>query len=195
VRCFVALEIPADARERIAADIDRACGVFPDGLRLIPPQRWHITLAFFGQVPDDRVPELDLQLTRAVEGHGRLRLALSGAGRFGSGVLWIGVEGNAELLGSLACDVAQAGARVGAKAELRPLRPHVSVGRMRSDGNLRPLVAELSDARGPAWTADEVVLMSSVLGPSPTYSIEGRWALTSAGDARVGHVTQAENAG
>ncbi|BFO22514.1 hypothetical protein SHKM778_89020 [Streptomyces sp. KM77-8] len=56
---------------------------------------WHFTLAFYGEVDDDVVPELTERLGRAAARTGAFRLAVRGGGRFGRGrALWAGAEGS-----------------------------------------------------------------------------------------------------
>jgi len=61
VRLFVAVYPPPAAVEHLAALVEQLSIGRPRepgaSVRLVPPPRWHVTLAFLGDVPDDREPE------------------------------------------------------------------------------------------------------------------------------------------
>jgi len=67
------------------------------------------------------------------------------------------------------------------KVETRPYRPHLTLGRVRTGGDLHRLsaaVADMADRQGPQFDADEIVVMQSTLSPQgPTYSPLSRVAL------------------
>ena len=52
MRLFVALTPPAAALADVDAALDPARTLQPE-LRWIPVERWHLTLAFYGEVPDE----------------------------------------------------------------------------------------------------------------------------------------------
>jgi RNA 2',3'-cyclic 3'-phosphodiesterase len=177
VRLFVAVVPPEAALEHLAEGLQaaraREAAVLGDqALRWSRPDTWHLTLAFLGELADRRVPDLDRRLHRAASRHPACAVALSGAGRFDGRVLWVGFSGEVAGLKRLAASVQAASRRVGADVDERPLRPHITLARTRDPMDLRPAVATLADYAGPAWTADELVLVRSRLGVGP-----GRTAL------------------
>jgi 2'-5' RNA ligase len=161
VRLFAAVLIP----QAIAADLDAAVAPHRDDvLRWTALDSWHLTLAFYGQVDDARVPDLKSRLTRTAKRYPTLSLTLRGAGQFSRRALWIGCEGDLAPLRALACSTAAAGQRVGASAGESRFRAHLTVARAREPMDLRPYVSSLRDYRGPSWTADAVALVQSHLG-------------------------------
>lgn len=167
MRLFAAVVPPAAA----IADLDRAAAVarsaFPD-LSWIPTERWHLTLAFYGEVADRGIPSIERRVARAARGVAALDLRFAGAGRFGDRVLWVGVHGERDRLVSLAGRLATDG---------RPYRPHLTLARVRRDGDPRPAVELLAAYDGPVWRAVEVVLFCSHLGPKPRYEPLAWWPL------------------
>jgi 2'-5' RNA ligase len=149
-------------------------------LRWAEPSRWHLTLAFYGEVPDRRVDDLAARLGRAA---GRctasLRLRFATGGRFGSRVLWVGVRGDLEPLTRLADSTVASGRRCGLDLDDRPYRPHLTVARAgpASRADLKPLAAALADYEGPLWAGDRLVLVRSHLGPRPRYDEQASWRL------------------
>ncbi|PWJ54211.1 2'-5' RNA ligase [Quadrisphaera granulorum] len=162
MRLFVSLEPPAEALQQVAEAVTEL-GHVP-GVRWSPPSRWHVTLAFLGELDDDVVDPLVPLLRWAAASTGPVRLRLSGAGCFGSSVLWTGVAGDLERLSALAAAVARAARAGGVALEERPYRPHVTLARATGRGGsgaLGRLADQLAELRGPTWTATEARLVRS----------------------------------
>ncbi|WP_165865560.1 RNA 2',3'-cyclic phosphodiesterase [Vallicoccus soli] len=168
MRLFVALVPPAAVVAQVRAGTAAARAAAP-GLRWVPPDRLHLTLAFLGEVPDDRVPELTAALARACAPLPRPRLALHSAGRFGGRVLWAGVQGATADLERLAAACGAAAARCGVPLEDRPYRAHLTLARAREPYDLAPLVALLDGLRAGPWTARSATLVRSRPGRLPAY--------------------------
>jgi len=198
VRVFAALYPGAAACDHLdlALGAVRALEVSrPDGAPLVrwtPPELWHVTVSFYGEVPDGAVPDLVAALGEAARGTPSLELALRGAGVFDRRVLWVGVGGardGVEGLRTLSAAAAEAGAEVGVRVDRRPRqRAHVTVaraaagarqaerragrrGRGSADGpGLRDALegpaAALAVYDGPRWIADRLAVVASDLGDS-----------------------------
>ena len=164
----MAVRPPPSAVAHAAAAVDRVRPLAP-GLRWVPPERWHLTLAFYGEVADDEVDRVVARTARRLDGAGELGLALTGAGRFGGRAVWLGVTGDVAALRSLAGALDPGGRRY---------RPHLTVARVRGDDTgTAAVVAALSAYAGPAWTAGAVHLVRSRLGPAPAYDDVASWPL------------------
>jgi 2'-5' RNA ligase len=163
VRLFAAVVLPDD----VVADLDAAAAPHRDEvLAWTLPEQWHITLAFYGQVEDERVPDLKVRLTRAARRHPVLSVALDGASRFDGRTLWVGCRGDIASLREIARSVAAAGRRAGASSadDAFRFRAHVTLARARRPVDLRPYVAALDTVRSRSWTVDAVSLVRSYLG-------------------------------
>jgi 2'-5' RNA ligase len=169
VRLFVAVRPPAGALGHGAAAVAAVAAVHA-GPRWVPPERWHLTLAFYGEVPDGRVASLVARLDRRLRGAEDLTLALAGTGAFSRRAVWLGVTGDVEGLRGLAAAVA--------REPGRPYRPHLTVARLRGDTDPAPAVAALSAYAGPRWSAAALHLVRSRLGPAPAYDDIASWPLT-----------------
>lgn len=182
MRLFVGLAPPTTVLD----DLDAACAPLRRGradLRWTSRDLWHITLAFLGEVGEERIDGLVPRLERAARRHGGFGLSLAGAGAFPSqaraNVLWVGLSGDRKALGELAMSVSAGARRAGVPQpdEGRKYRPHVTLARCRVPADVRPLVADLSGYQGPAWTAEEIYLIRSTLGGEPRYQTLGMWKL------------------
>lgn len=164
MRLFVALRPRGGALEHLAA----AVPVPPAGT-----ERWHLTLAFLGEVADSA--PLYEPLRAAAAACPPLSLRLAGSGEFHrAGAVWVGLDGDLAGLRSLAGAVAAGCRAAGVRLEDRPYRPHLTVGR-------RPALdpAALSAYVGPTWTATEVELVRSHLGRPVRHEVFERFPLGS----------------
>lgn len=159
MRLFVALTPPPEAVEHAAAAVSAAHPAGP-GLRWIPPERWHLTLAFYGEVPEANVDGVTARAARNLAGTAAFDLAFAGSGVFARRALWLGVDGDLPALRRTARAVAY---------DRRPYRPHLTVARLRGDADPGPAREALRAYAGPAWRADTVQLIRSHLGPHPAY--------------------------
>jgi 2'-5' RNA ligase len=181
MRLFVALDPAPPA----VASLRGALSELPplSALRIMRAEQWHLTLAFYGEVPDSRVDDLSERLSRAASRTAPLTLRLEGAGTFGrqarrAHVLWAGLSGDVEQVRRLAERCSAAGRRAGVVMEDRPFRPHLTIGRARGrEVDLRDAVAVLSSYVGPAWTETELRLVQSHLGPPTVHDTLATWAL------------------
>jgi 2'-5' RNA ligase len=139
----------------------------------------HVTLAFFGNVPDGQVPAL-VGALGAVPPPPAIQLRLSGAGTFPARgaprALWVGVDGDVGELATLAREVAAAAETVGVVAanEGRAYRPHLTVGRWPASARAdRRLALSVAGYAGPHFSVDGWVLMRS--HPQSRYETVARW--------------------
>lgn len=190
MRLFAAVLPPDDVAQELAAEVAelrRLPGA--DALRWTGRPGWHFTLAFYGEVDDDVVPELSARLARAALRSAPFALAVRGGGQFGHGrALWAGAFGEVHALRLLA-DRAEAAARKAGldMGEHRRYKAHLTLARSRDAVDVRPFVEALDAFAGRTWTVGELVLVRSSLprsgvpGEQPRYDPVARWALGGAG--------------
>ncbi|WP_214110268.1 RNA 2',3'-cyclic phosphodiesterase [Acrocarpospora catenulata] len=165
MRLFVAV-LPPPA---VLAEVDRAVAPLrrerPE-LTWEDPERWHITLAFLGEVPEAAVPGLDARL-RAAAWHEPFPLALDGAGHFASKVMWLGVRAPDGGLAELAASVVAGAREEGVQLEDRPYLPHLTLARSRKACRL-PL-RTLRHFDGTPWRVATAHLVRSHQGQTVRY--------------------------
>ena len=167
MRLFVAVRPSAEALGHAAAAVDAVRAV-ETGPRWVPPERWHLTLAFYGDVDDRDLPRVTRRIDRGLADVPPMTLSVTGAGSFSRRAVWLGVSGDVEVLRQAAYGVA---------VDDRAYHPHLTVARLRGGTDPAGAVAALSSYTGPPWTADEVHLVRSQLGPRPTYDDIDTWPL------------------
>ncbi|MGW8374377.1 RNA 2',3'-cyclic phosphodiesterase [Streptomyces sp. ODS28] len=187
MRLFAAVMPPQEARDELGSAV-RGLAALPGAgeLRWADPGNWHLTLAFYGEVPEHTDDDLRERLARAAARSPRMELCLAGGGRFGAQVLWAGVGGDREHLTRLGERAAAAGRRAGlAMDPPGRFRPHLSLARPRKgrSADLRPFAAALDGFRGTPWTVTELTLVrsrlpdSGVPGEQPRYERVAGWPL------------------
>jgi RNA 2',3'-cyclic 3'-phosphodiesterase len=191
VRLFVAAYPPVAACDDLAARLAglRVTGAAERGVntRLARRETWHLTLAFLGEVPDDRAARAAPALKRVAAAWRAdpPRLRLAGGGRFGRGrftVLWVGVSGDEQALARLARLIRRELKRDRLPCDDRPFKAHLTVARP-GDRIVRADVDadrdDLAGYAGPQWPLDRFELVRSHLGPTPTYDHLAAFALPS----------------
>lgn len=128
IRLFVALDLPPSLRTQLSF----MAGGLP-GARWTPPENYHVTLRFIGEVPPYQAEEADAALS-ALRAPG-FQLTLAGVGTFSKGgrgskatSLWAGVE-RTPALEHLQSKVETALQRAGFEPERRRFSPHVTLAR------------------------------------------------------------------
>jgi RNA 2',3'-cyclic 3'-phosphodiesterase len=164
LRAFVALDIDAETRARIATMIEDLRPHLHK-LRLVPVEQLHLTLRFFGDIPRASVTELAADLERAARACPAVEVALEGVGMFPERghprVLWLGLA-LPEPIFALQAACEAAAQRIGLPAETRPFRPHLTLGRWRAPAPRPPLPEiVLGETR-----LSRIVLFESKLAPS-----------------------------
>jgi 2'-5' RNA ligase len=185
MRLFVAVLPPQDALAELEAAVAPLRSAWPD-MRWAGQDRWHLTLAFLGEVADTRLDGLRERLARAASRHNDMRVRIGRGGAFPSPararVLCAHIEGepaDLDTLRVLAASVAAGARRAGAPPpdEGRKYRPHLTLARSRRPADLSPLTEALAGYRGSAWNATHIELIRSQTGPQPRYQTIGSWPL------------------
>lgn len=188
LRLFIAVDPPADTRQRAAEIVARLrrCAA---PVTWIDPERLHLTLHFLGDgVPREALPDLCAALDAAAAACPPIDVAFTGVGAFPDiarpRVLWLDVQQGAEPLGRLHAALAERLRGLGHRVEDRPFRPHLTLGRLRppwqrgrgsgrgaagrsgeTDDRLTRALAALATVPAGAGRIDSVALHASRLDP------------------------------
>ncbi|HEX3814771.1 MAG TPA: RNA 2',3'-cyclic phosphodiesterase [Mycobacteriales bacterium] len=179
MRVFVAVSPPEHAIGHLAGAVDGCVGL-PGAPRWTPAERWHLTLAFLGEIEESTMDRIAARLD-TVTGVS-LRLAIEGAGTFPERgeprVLWAGLSGDIAALESLAKRIRIAVRAARITLERRPFRPHLTLGRWRpGDPSGLGVLTALREYRGPEFEVTRFSLIRSHLGPQPRYEVLREWPL------------------
>ena len=174
---FVALDLPRSLRTRLSF---LAGGL--QGVRWVPPENYHVTLRFIGELPQWRAEEVDAAL--AVLRAPAFPLQLSGVGTFSKAgkvaSLWVGVE-RTPALDHLQAKVETALHRAGVDRERRRFQPHVTMARLNDapEAKVAGWVQAHNLFRSEVIPVEHFTLFSSRLGKEQAaYEPEVEYPLT-----------------
>src|SRR5438067_4672006 len=126
MRLFFAIELPVQV-QRVLARLKT--NETPD-YRWVDPSLLHLTLAFLGEQPEERLPDLERLGTDAARHSGRGTLRLGEAGHFGARraprVLWVDLHGDLDTLVGLQRKLDAGLRQYGFPTEDRPFRAHIT---------------------------------------------------------------------
>jgi len=183
MRMFVAIELPEAARNAVHA-LGLRLRREKDGASWVRPENMHLTLRFYGDVPDTRMRPLIESLCLRIAPLRGPQLLTRGIGAFPSvrrpSILWAGLETLSGDLNALQQAAEAAASDIGLSPETRAFHPHVTIARVRVPDKAGAYAALLAPYLEPgcapefgqAFEVRNVVLFSSQLTPSgPVYKV------------------------
>lgn len=167
MRLFVALEIPAEVRERLASLIRELRAVAPQ-LKWVRIENVHLTLKFIGETEDAKLSAIRSALA-AIRLEAALELRFRGLGFFPNDkrprVFWAGIDAPPELA-QLASSIDGALAGLGFPREERSFAPHLTLARLdgaRLSDTFRAAIAERATQEFGGSSFAEFLLIESKL--------------------------------
>lgn len=178
MRLFVALQLPSEITDRAAALLPPAL----PAVRPVRPELMHLTLAFVGWTPADRLAPIIEATRTAAAGRAPFDLELRGTGRFPPRgkprAVWLGVGLGRDQLAALAEALGIAVREAAVKFDDRQFAPHLTLARVRpsaSGAEGRTIAAAVEALEVPPdlrVRVDRVAVMESVLSPrGPRYTV------------------------
>jgi len=180
MRLFAAIDVGdavrAEATRVITVISDKLeAAAAPPRITWVKPAALHVTLRFLGEVDEAAVPALCAKLAPPVH-LPPFEVEWRGVGAFPSPrhprALWLGVVGGGAQLGALEAEVSRRLAGT-LDPELRPLLPHLTLGRIKMAGTGVDWLKLLQsvEVRGARSVVDRITLYRSQLGPrGPHYT-------------------------
>lgn len=177
IRAFVAIAVPESIRSQLAV----TQFLLPIA-RPVPPENFHLTLAFLASQPEDRLEDVHLALEQITGPAFTLRL--SGLGVFGgdkprSVHATLAPE---PLLDRLQAKIARAIANAGVAMDTRRFTPHITLGNFAPDEVTAPALAhaigQIGALTSAPFTVDHFALWRSLLRPGgPVHDELARYPL------------------
>ncbi len=177
IRTFVALEIPAEIRNRIAEfqdDLKKSGGK----ITWVKPENMHLTLKFLGDTEESLIDDIAEKLKKAASGADAFSVRIKGVGAFPNfnraRVLWIAVEKGEETMSALASEIDRQLAKLGFEKEKRKFSAHLTIGRVKDSRSIdlvRERMLEKKDFEAGEFTVRSIRLIRSQLtGTGPIYT-------------------------
>jgi 2'-5' RNA ligase len=182
VRTFIGIDPGKPIRDRLVA-LQETLGRSAGDVKWVEPENLHVTLLFLGEVDMIDVPDLCRTVADNLQGQSSFSMSIEKVGCFPNSrrprILWAGVgEGVQEVVAvhdALETPLMELGCY---RREDRQFTPHITLGRIKSDGRTFQFALALS--RHAAWTGGttqvrEIQVMSSELtSQGPVYTVLSR---------------------
>lgn len=184
IRSFLAIELPENLKGIIASVINELRKI-PSNIKWVSPENTHLTLKFFGSIPDERVEKISQTLLKVVPAYPRFKLSLKGLGAFPNlfrpRVIWADLGGEIEILQGFYHGLELALIPLGIPKEERPFHPHLTLGRNKLNQINEPLYKLLSGwskEETASFEVQELIFFRSDLKPAgPVYTRLGVFPL------------------
>jgi 2'-5' RNA ligase len=151
-------------------------------VRWVRPEAIHLTLKFFGDIPETAVECIAGIVEKAVAGAGPLTFSICRTGVFPDQrrprILWLGMDGDVPRLLRFQKEIEGGLGIAGFPAEERPFRPHLTLARIKSPRGLTGLERALEKGEGYAagqFTAAGIGLIRSELTPRGAVYTKLKW--------------------
>lgn len=159
MRCFVAIALPPAVRALLVQVQDALRRADAD-VKWVEPDNLHLSLKFLGDVDDEPLATLKGALSVEALRWPRLRLTYGGIGTFpergAPRVVWAGCSGDLQTLAALAGAVERAAEQVGIPREHHPFVAHLTLGRVKSERNLKRLRSAIENQAAVPLGSDDV---------------------------------------
>jgi len=173
VRLFFAVELPPEVQAalgRLKPDDEES-----RDYRWVDHSLLHVTLAFLGEQPEERLQALETVGREAAKHSHRGALRLGAAGHFGSAraprVLWVDLAGDLTKLTALQTNLIEQLRAHRFPTEDRPFRAHITLARRRETARGGPPQTWPPQVDRAQFTMKQLTLMHSRLSPrGPTYT-------------------------
>jgi 2'-5' RNA ligase len=143
IRTFLAVDLPDEIKEtldKIQNRLKPLIGGVTPNIKWTKPEGIHLTLVFLGYVSSDQIGLISETVKKNVEGVAPFMLHLGSPGAFPTitrpRVIYLGLEGQTDILASLQGKIATDLDEIGFKKEDRPFTSHLTLGRLKSASKL-----------------------------------------------------------
>jgi len=162
IRVFSGFAFNAPARSTLYSALEPVRSEIPE-FRWIPPERWHVTVQFYGVISWNTALELAEALASFQEYRPRVQLQEIDA--FPSmddpRVLWVGIRPVSSVFCNLVQQIHALGQAMNCPPEERAYRPHITIGRRRSESEKTVTMPKIWSAEPYETRLEPVTLFRS----------------------------------
>ena len=180
---FIAIDLPAGYKEILKSVQTKLKNVKAD-VKWVEPDNCHITLKFLGNVLASQIITISSIIENYTKDLSSFPIELGALGAFPTiekpQIIWVGVSHGRERLMNLANTLEEKLSKAGFSNETKPFNAHVTIGRARSNHDLKTLSSAIKTIDVPSAQIDirHVTLFQSVLSSGePKYSVLHRSSL------------------
>ncbi|MBB6282686.1 RNA 2',3'-cyclic phosphodiesterase [Geobacillus subterraneus] len=180
---FIAVPLTAEAKQAIRRFAEDTASWLPFRT-WVHEQDYHITLAFLGDVPPEKMDPLCEAMAAASARCAPFSLRLAGLGTFGERtaprIFWQGVEAE-KALDALRRDVYEACRTLGFSLDRRPFVPHITIARKWQGAEpFGPETLDSLPAAAAVFSVPEIVLYRTNMDQTPKYEVIASFPLLGA---------------
>jgi 2'-5' RNA ligase len=172
IRTFIAIEIPKTVISKIR-ELQGVIKAYGFKIRWVRAENIHLTLKFLGDIEEIKINEIAEAVSKTAEQHSPISLKAKGIGVFPGikrpRVLWVGLSGQLEALIKLQQTLDENLIALGFSSEERPLKGHLTMGRIKDRIDVKKLGDALMAFRrfeSETFTTGQIILYKSELTPS-----------------------------
>jgi len=177
IRAFLSFEISLPLQKNIAEHITIIKKALGNSVRWVATENIHMTLKFLGNTSPASLQNLTHALNAVIAQQQSFDISIGGFGVFPNlkrpRILWIGIQAPPDLE-RLYRVIETTCTRLGYPPEIKPLNPHLTIGRLRDDADLsalRPALKEVEIEPLGSMTVSSITLFRSDLRPQgPIYT-------------------------
>lgn len=171
IRTFIAIQIPADIRNKISTFQGELKAV-GKGVGWVKPQNIHLTLKFLGETDEKIIDAIEGKIKEAAAGINLFEIKVHGVGAFPNmkrpRVIWIGAECENNVLSTIAGRLDRNLESLGFQSENRKYTAHLTLGRVKDPRNIEPVMEKVesnSNFEAGLFKAEQIELIKSDLLP------------------------------
>jgi len=185
IRSFLAFELPEFVKEELSGLI-RSFNRGVSKVRWVKRENMHLTVLFLGNISEETIPAMAEDISDICERFSPFIVRMKGVGCFPNirnpKVIWVGIDGEIERMAKFYESLVMNLSKYGIKQENRTYRPHLTLGRIKGNSNIRDrMVGMISKGReitDKEFILQELVLFKSDLRPQgPIYTKLNSWSL------------------
>jgi 2'-5' RNA ligase len=185
LRLFAAISLSSEILNKLQAVLDQAASI-PSGVRWVEPVNLHLTLKFFGEMPEEQLSLVTDLLAKTAARHAPFSLDMAGFDGFPNSrnpkVLFVPVRLGHEKVKALAEDMEKASGVFGFPSEKKPFNAHLTLGRVKTEKNLPEVWEKLTrlchESFGNFEAGSFSLYQSRLTGEGPVYTQLREFTLT-----------------
>ncbi|MCD4651042.1 MAG: RNA 2',3'-cyclic phosphodiesterase [Candidatus Cloacimonetes bacterium] len=180
MRAFLAFQLPDNIREELSQLIDKGKNLVPKGIKWVREENLHITLLFLGDIERSQLKQMDRVFSKIFGGLQPFTInspIIETIPAREPRIIWVRYRTNVRKIFSLPGSIRNAFPKLG--LETKPLKLHVTLGRVRSNAENIPFGKIISlDMPKQNTIIDTVGLFESKLKPDgPVYHLLQQYEL------------------
>jgi 2'-5' RNA ligase len=172
MRTFVAIDLKPEVKNSLIKFIQKLDSHNPN-IRWVKDQGMHLTLKFIGEIEENEAKKIRSVLMELNLKRKRFPLKLIGTGTFPPRsrhprIVWVGIEENQQLM-SMQNEVESLLEKLSISREKRRFFPHLTLGRIKANHNIEPVLEELINYKNNEFGSqevEEIIFFRSFLKPT-----------------------------